>query len=485
MPRTLHRLCALLHCLAFGWPLMLPRPALAADAVVTVKTDPRDAEIFIDGNRQANGSPAVLHVSPGEHKLEARKPGYKPARETVFVGDGAMVVKELQLARDIPVPVPIAEQDRPETYLNPKRDAFETEAEFAARRQALIETFNARSAARDPAFAAGTATLNKDAYDIATGRFPVDLKLKHWAQTLAYVSGPHAQLDRHAARALYDGGIQYPVFFELANDTTLTAARLGNASGIPLILAPQVKVDMVRIRAGNFLMGCLPTESCDGLDGSNSKPAHRVQIAAFDLGKYEVTFAEWDACSADGGCNSTPPDEGWGRGNRPVTNVSWNDAQQYVAWLSRKTGKSYRLPNEAEWEYAARAGTTTAFSTGNCIDTRHANFDGNLFSAGCAGQAGVYLEKTQPVGTYPANPWGLYEMHGNVLEHVEDCWHSDYRGAPEDGTAWRGEDCSSHVVRGGAWRQGPSISRSSFRNMHFPDARSNFSGFRVARTLAP
>ncbi|WP_172965268.1 SUMF1/EgtB/PvdO family nonheme iron enzyme [Candidatus Thiodictyon syntrophicum] len=469
---------------------MLPRLALAADAVVTVKTDPRDAEILIDGNRQANGSPAVLHVSPGQHKLEARKPGYKPARETVFVGDGAMVVKELQLARDIPVPVPIAEQDRPETYLNPKRDAFETEPEFAARRQALIKTFNTRSAARDPAFTAGTATLVKDGYDIQTGKFPVELKLKDWSRGLADVTEPQVRLERDAARTLYQGGPNYPVFFELAPDGKLKAARLDDVPGTRLTLAPTVKtaavkVDMVRIRAGNFLMGC-QEDLCDPWE----KPVHRVQIAAFDLGKYEVTFADWDACTADGGCKKIPEDRGWGRGNRPVFNISQNDVQEYLIWLARKTGQPYRLPSEAEWEYAARAGTSTRFSTGKCISTEQANYDGTWSDpSNCGANTGVNLGHTQPVGSYPANPFGLYDMHGNVCEWVEDCWNETYNGAPGDGSAWLTNrsylGCERQVLRGGAWSGPAWANGSSIRGSSEHLTWDSLCGFRVARTLAP
>ena len=147
----------------------------------------------------------------------------------------------------------------------------------------------------------------------------------------------------------------------------------------------------------------------------------------FAVGKFEVTFAEWDACLSGGGCSHRPGDAGWGRGKRPVINVSWNDAKAYVAWLSRQTGRAYRLLSEAEWEYAARAGTTTPFSTGRTITSDQANFNSN--------RIGQYRQQTVPVGLFSANGFGLHDMHGNVAEWVEDCWHENYVGAPVDGSA--------------------------------------------------
>ena len=164
-------------------------------------------------------------------------------------------------------------------------------------------------------------------------------------------------------------------------------------------------------------------------------PQHWVQVPAFEIGRYPVTFAQWDACMAAGGCRHMPDDLGWGRGQQPVINVSWKDAQEYVRWLTRVTGEHWRLPTEAEWEYAARAGTKTPFSTGACITTRQANYDGNYDYNNCGAET-VYRGNTQPVGSYPANPWGLYEVHGNVWEWVEDQYHESYKGAPTDGSAW-------------------------------------------------
>ncbi|MBV5275198.1 MAG: SUMF1/EgtB/PvdO family nonheme iron enzyme [Lamprocystis purpurea] len=248
----------------------------------------------------------------------------------------------------------------------------------------------------------------------------------------------------------------------------------------PVHLVPFTAPAMVRIPGGTFLMGCQPGEAeCTDAE----KPAHRVSVPAFELGKTEVTFADWDACVADSGCRHKPEDQGWGRDDRPVINVSWDDAQTYVKWLSRKSGQAYRLPSEAEWEYAARAGTTTAFSTGNCI--RQANYNGDSDYANCGANTSVYLGKTQPVGSYPVNPWGLSDLHGNVWEWTQDCWNNNYRGAPSGGSAWTSGDCARRVLRGGSWGSFPWGLRSATRTDLDSGARYPHLGFRVARTLTP
>ena len=197
-------------------------------------------------------------------------------------------------------------------------------------------------------------------------------------------------------------------------------------------------VEMVAIPGGSFRMGDL---SGDGRDWEG--PVHVVTIAPFEMGKYEVTFSQWDACVADGGCSHVPDDEGWGRGNRPVINVSWDDVQGFIAWLNTKTGGGYRLPTESEWEYAARAGSESKYSWGNELGSNRANCDKEY--------CGDRWEKTAPVGAFASNAWGLHDMHGNVWEWVEDCWNDSYVGAPGDGSAWRSGSCSQRVIRGGSW----------------------------------
>ena len=238
--------------------------------------------------------------------------------------------------------------------------------------------------------------------------------------------------------------------------------------------------EMLVILAGRFRMGCLSNDdACD----SDEKPAHGVTIGRpFALSVYEVTFTEWDACVAAGGCGGyeppgEPPHRGWARGNRPVINVSWEDAQSFVSWLSRETGESYRLPSESEWEYAARAGTVTKRSWGNETGRNRANCDG----------CGIQRDDdwTVPVGSFAPNRWGLYDMHGNVWEWTEDCWNDSYRGAPSDGSAWLLGDCSRRVLRGGSWSSYPESLRAAHRYGYPTDRRIHSVGFRIARTLPP
>ena len=203
---------------------------------------------------------------------------------------------------------------------------------------------------------------------------------------------------------------------------------------------------LVVVPAGSYVMGS-PTSDAEG--HSSERPQHAVRIGApFAVGVYEVTFAEWDACAGAGGCGGYRPyDSGWGRGRRPVMNVSWEDAQAYVQWLSRETGQRYRLLTEAEWEYVARAGTTTGrywgqTEAGQC---RYAN-GGNAFAPCPDGH-----RFTAPVGSFQPNAFGLYDVLGNVLEWTEDCRNGDYSGAPTNGSAWQAGDCSLRVLRGGSW----------------------------------
>jgi formylglycine-generating enzyme required for sulfatase activity len=238
--------------------------------------------------------------------------------------------------------------------------------------------------------------------------------------------------------------------------------------------------EMVVVPAGSFSMGSPDNEE---QRNTNEGPQHLVTIAKpFAVGRFAVTFDEWDACVAAGGCNGyNPPDQGWGRGRRPVINVSWTDAKAYVAWLSGTTEKRYRLLSEAEREYVARAGTTTPFWWGSSITTQEANYNGNYTYAG--GAKGEYQQRTLPVESFRPNPWGLYQVHGNVWEWVEDCWHDSYAGTPEDGAAFATVDCRIRVVRGGSWFNVPRLLRAAFR---FGNAdRGNRFGFRVGRTLTP
>ena len=266
-----------------------------------------------------------------------------------------------------------------------------------------------------------------------------------------------------------------------------TGPKAGSTAGDWFRDCPECP-EMVVLPAGSFMMG-----SPSGEEGRyiHEGPVHEVTFERpFAVGKYEVTFAEWDACVRGRGCpqgERVADDQGWGRGQRPVLNVSWDDAKRYVQWLSRKTKKAYRLLSESEWEYAARAGTETAYSWGDEIGTNRANCDG------CGGQwyefsvefHSEFARMTAPVGSFAANAWGLHDMHGNVHEWVEDCWNGSYEGSPVDGSAWLRGDCDSREVRGGSWINPPRKLRSAFTSAAPTGDHFYYLGFRVAQTLTP
>lgn len=225
--------------------------------------------------------------------------------------------------------------------------------------------------------------------------------------------------------------------------------------------------DVVVVAPGEFTMG--------SDDFETERPVHRAVIAGpFAMGRSEVTFAQWDACVADGGCAYRPSDQGRGRTILPVGEVSWRDAGAYVDWLTRVSGHKYRLPTETEWEYAARGGTTTAFWWGD---------DAGAGLANCRGCGGDGARQPLPVGTFQANPFGLVDTAGNVAEWVEDCWTESYRAAPTEAGARAAGACKQRVVRGGSFDGGPRYARSSSRFPYDPDLRYYTNGIRVLREL--
>ncbi|MBR0795163.1 SUMF1/EgtB/PvdO family nonheme iron enzyme [Bradyrhizobium jicamae] len=218
--------------------------------------------------------------------------------------------------------------------------------------------------------------------------------------------------------------------------------------------------EMVSLTGGSFAMG--------SNDDASERPIHRVTVKPFAMGKYPVTVHEWNACAAAKGCGFTAT----GNDDAPVTNVSWSDAKQYAAWLADSTKKPYRLPSEAEWEYAARGGTQTKYWWGDQVQSGMAN------CKDCGGDAAA----AQPVkvGSFKPNPFGLYDMGGGVDQWVDDCWHRNYQGAPADGEAWRGGDCFAHVIRSGSWKNDAHYVRPANRDNYDANVRYPTHGFRVA-----
>jgi len=227
---------------------------------------------------------------------------------------------------------------------------------------------------------------------------------------------------------------------------------------MPAISEPE----MVTIPAGTFAMG--------SNDDPSEKPIHQVKIKSFAIGKYPVTVREWNQCVAAKKCTNKVT----GNDDTPVTNVSWNDAQQFTEWLSGVTQKQYRLPSEAEWEYAARGGTQTKYWWGDQPAAGMAN---------CKGCNEPY-DAAQPakVGSFKPNPFGLYDMGGGVGQWVADCWHKTYQAAPIDGSSWLDAECSARVIRSGSWKNDLSYARPASRDNYDTNVRYPTHGFRVARS---
>jgi formylglycine-generating enzyme required for sulfatase activity len=233
--------------------------------------------------------------------------------------------------------------------------------------------------------------------------------------------------------------------------------------------------EMIVIPAGEFMMGSPPNTAAY----SGEIPQHKVTITKpFAVSKFVVTFVDWNACVSVGGCSQIG-DSGMGGDTKPLINVTSDDVQDYLTWLTRMTGQQYRLLTEAEWEYAARAGTTTAYYWGDEVGTGNAN---------CGGCGSKWDNReTSPVGSFKPNAFGLYDMAGNVVQLVEDCSHNNYEKAPTDGSAWVDGDCSRHMMRGGSWAGPPMQLRSANRGsvLRFAGYRFNYIGFRVGRTITP
>ena len=310
----------------------------------------------------------------------------------------------------------------------------------------------------------------------------IDLRRKH---DLKYPDEFHfvyarAALSVDMIKAAMNSANQYLSAAGTSGKYYREAQELLNEAERMLPLEPE----MVVIPEGRFRMGCVSGKNCD----DDEKPVHEVRVASFELSKYEVTFEEYDRFTVVTGRKS-PKDEGWGRGRRPVINVSWEDAVAYTEWLSAQTGERYRLPTEAEWEYAARAGSVTKFHFGNdasqlCRYGNHADTSTDFDWRNTACSDGVG-KRTATVGSYQPNAFELHDVHGNLWEWVQDCWNGSYQGAPTDGSAWTSGDCESRVLRGGSWNDRPENLRAANRDGLTSGGRFSYYGFRVARTLTP
>lgn len=298
---------------------------------------------------------------------------------------------------------------------------------------------------------------------------------------LWYLLQPHGQAARQVlapASPPAESPVPSPsASYAAKQDVPLTSSPLPSSvpAPIPLPAAPQSQPapstpppvsaavsepEMVPVRGGIFTMG--------SNDDLSEKPVRRVTVKSFDIGKYPVTVREWNECAAAKVCGFVAA----GRDDAPVTNVSWSDAKTFVTWLATATGKPYRLPSEAEWEYAARGGTQSRYWWGDQFKPGMAN------CKNCADVASA--EQPGRVGSFKPNPFDLFDMGGSVDQWVEDCWHKNYQGAPSDGSPWLGGECSSHVIRSGSWKNDATYVRPASRDSYDTNVRYPTHGFRVA-----
>jgi len=265
--------------------------------------------------------------------------------------------------------------------------------------------------------------------------------------------------------------LKYFIFFLFA----LTVTAFHQAQAEDKFTSPSLFQDcatcpkMIVLPAGSFIMG-------DNQGAKYERPAHKVTIEkSFALGQYEITFTQWEACAQEQACKAAPDDHGWGKGSNPIINLTYGDINDYVIWLSKKTKQKYRLPSEAEWEYAARAGTTSAYWWGDEVGENNAN---------CRRCASKWSGKgSAPVGSFKANPWGFYDMNGNAWEWIADCWTPNYTNAPNTSTARTDGNCKEPVTRGGSWYYFPKLSRSAYRYKNPVNVFSYNISFRVAREM--
>ncbi|MCK5718939.1 MAG: formylglycine-generating enzyme family protein [Thiomargarita sp.] len=467
----------------------------AGEGALSLTTEPREANIYVDGKMKASATPIVLKLSAGWHNIEAKQ-GDKSVTARVFIGDDALVVKKLVLGG-----APVIATENIEDMLFPEQDVFETYSEFQARRKKLLQDFNYGAEQQDPRFRAGTATLDRSGYDIKSGKFPIRIKWQDWTKKLNFFSNFYIIVNRDKARALWQEGKEKAVFVNVKNIVTNKAKMigLGKTWNIEILLKPGetfqdrlknggLAPEMVVIPVGSFQMG-----SNNG--DSDEKPVHQVNINyQFAAGKYEVTVGEFrqfvnatnyrtdaekgDGCYVYDGSWSEKDDSNWRNpyfsqtNNQPVVCISWNDAVAYTKWLSKQTAKEYRLPSEAEWEYVARAGSTTKYWWGNSIGNNRANCDG------CGSRWDD--KSTSPVGSFQANQFGLYDTVGNVWEWCADKLHSNYENAPTDGSAWDyATSNNKRVLRGVSWYDNPGVTRAAVRSWGNQDLSYNVFGFRV------
>ena len=452
---------------------------------LVLELEPRDAQVMLP-DIESSYRPE-LELPAGEYRVVVRREGYEAFEDTLRIEAGRRTVRAITLVEAagslmLELSPADAQVSLPDSRLpyQPGMALPAGEYRVLVRRAGYAEFSGAlriEAGRRTTRAIALVEELGSLMLEIA----PRDARVilpdigPRYRPGLALPAGEYRVVVRQAGYEEFEGAVR----IEAGRRTTraITLAKSGPSVGEVFrdtLKSGSKGPEMVVLPTGSFRMGDL-----NGDGYIDEKPVRRVTISRpIAMGKYEVSFAEYDRYARATG-RALPADEGWGRGNRPVVNVSQEDAKAYAVWLSAQTGKRYRLPSEAEWEYAARSGTATKYSWGDKIGRNRANCDG-------CGSEWDY-KKTAPVGSFAANAFGLYDMHGNVWEWVADCYVDTYTGAPSDGSA-RTTGCGSTtyaVLRGGSWYFDPRFLRSAYRNRNRPSVRYINNGFRVVQDSNP
>ena len=437
---------------------------------LTVTATPREAWVEVDGERLAERTPVTLEGLPaGPVEVRLGAPEHRPVGIEVVIPKDGLARLERALERIPYGSLTLELEPTDATVTLPDVElSYEPGVRLPEGSHRVVVRSEGYQEAVQRVDVSG-ATRVRIALQIPYGSLTLELEPPDATVTL-----PDVEL-RYQPGVLLPEGAHRVVVRSEGYHEAVQQVDVSGATRVRIALQRQVRErlpyepEMVEIPGGSFRMGARYLD--------RTSPVHDVRVESFELGTYEVTFEEYGRFTAATG-HRPADDEGWGRGRRPVINVSWKDAMAYTKWLSEQTGERYRLPSEAEWEYAARAGSVTTYSWGNESGRNRANCHG------CGSQWDN--KQTAPVGSFGPNGWGLHDMHGNVKEWVQDCWNESYWGAPADGSAWESGDCLWRVLRGGSWRIIPFGMRSTGRD-HSPASFFSIdtSGFRVARTITP
>ena len=450
-------------------------------AQLVVRSNVYGDQLWIDGEEQGSTGKTVHELKAGEHQIKVSKEGYED-----YTGQLSLKAGEKQTLRVVLKPLPA----RLDTESNVADAGLWLDGGYLGKvgESYRLPPGKHRLEVRKAGYKSLQKTLTLPPGKTLSQRFELE-KLPPSKTKLPPVQNIHGWSSKvnweWIVKRVFGIPISRRPKYTPGNWSKVQQLQkqTAQALGKPVVFRDTLKdgskgPEMVIIPAGKFLMGS-PKDEPERRDDERQHPVTIAQ--PFAIGKCEVTFEEYDRFAKATG-RKLPDDEGWGRGKRPVINVSWEDALAYTEWLREETGEAYGLPTEAQWEYAARGGTATPFYTGNCISTDQANYNGNYGHGDCGSKTKTrkYLEETTEVGCYPPNPFGLYDMAGNVWEWTGSLYEEDYQGREQKTSK---KDASGvRVLRGGSWRYGPADLRAACRLRNNPGDRFGNVGFRFVRS---